>query len=560
MKLIGGLHTETYSHRFSTLTENDLFEVLRHATSGSGSHKSDRIEGLEELKRRIVSNSIKDNSGAVRILLDIAKIQGNNKPEFSLITESLILLITKYEEVFPAVLNELKGKEERLFFCFSEVVLSLDYNKKRQAIKPLINFLMSRDTINGVGVNEVYNCLISLGNENFSKDIVKESSPYLDSSVDRICAIIFSVKLCAKFADATLMTNMLDVLDKSMKGYFDGHSNEIEQEVCKYIERVKDQQSLYPLLNLLKQRTSYETSPIRKALASVLDANTSCIEYVFERVYDERDRNVIDTILQSFIEMEKKIYIRKLLQMIRINWWSKYPTATYMHQLLVKHGEQSKPLLLEIVRQNEKREFALQCLKEIGVSSEELLQIFPKPLMLQIYNFLYEGSRKFPKDLNSLWKEKEKLGESLPGKITWLDHLLLHVFAGFNFATLVADPSQSAKGVDIVCFYPETLDLLIIGCTSGILKNDLANMDASVKKMRKEIIDLEKCSITPIVVCSEVASISKSDEQYAAQNNIIIMQRNNIDVLLEMLNTNREGMEAIRYIKSCKSLLETFRL
>jgi hypothetical protein len=553
------LHTETYSHRFSALTENDLFEVLRHATSGSGSHRSDRIEGLEELKRRIVSDFIKDKNSALKILLDIAKIQGNNKPEFSLIAESLILLITKCEEVFPAVLDELKGKEERFFFCFSEVVLSLDYNRKRQTIKSLIDFLMNRDAVTGVGVNEVYNRLISLGNENFSKEIVKESSPYLDSSVDRICAIIFSVKLCAKFADPTLMTNMLNILDKSMKGYFDGQNYEIEQEVCKYIERVKDQQSLYPLLNLLKQRTSYETSSIRKALASVLDANTSCIEYVFERIYDERDRNAIDIILQSLIEMKEKIDIRKLLQMIRINWWSIHPTAEYMRQLLVKHGEQSKPVLLEIVRQNEKYEFALRCLKEIGVSSEELLQIFPKSPMLQIYDFLYEGSRKFPKDLNSLWKEKEKLGESLPGKITRLDHLLLHVFASFNFVTLVADPSQSTKGVDIVCFYPETLDLFIIGCTSGILKNDLANMDASVKKMRKEIIDLEKCSIAPIVVCSEIASISTSDEKYAAQNNIIIMQRHNIDVLLEMLNTNRESREAIKYTRSCKPSLEISR-
>ena len=43
------------------------------------------------------------------------------------------------------------------------------------------------------------------------------------------------------------------------------------------------------------------------------------------------------------------------------------------------------------------------------------------------------------------------------------------------------------EAVDIVCFYPETLDLFVIGCTTGIVKDDLAKMDALIKKMKTEL-------------------------------------------------------------------------
>lgn len=96
-----------------------------------------------------------------------------------------------------------------------------------------------------------------------------------------------------------------------------------------------------------------------------------------------------------------------------------------------------------------------------------------------------------------------------------------------------------------------------MGCTTGILKDDLAKIDALIRKIKVEMPDLcNKCSITPIVVSSEIASISPSDTKYSAQNNIVVMQSHNIDTLLEMLNTNRTSREVIEYIKNCKLTIE----
>lgn len=541
---------KTISNPYSTLTEKEFFALLVHASSGSSEdHKNRRVDGLEELQRRITSNSIQDKNEAIRILLDMAKKQGINQPESSLITESLTLLIKKYEEAFQAVLNGLGGHEDRLLLCFSKVVFSLDYNKKRQAIKPLVGFLTTRDVLNGIGVKEVYDCLVSLGNEKLGKEIVKIVSPHLDSSPLRICAIIFSVRLCSKFADHKLLPKMLKVLEKSMKGYFDGHSTEIEKKICQFLERIRDLQSLPLLMKLIKMRADVHIS---KVIASILDAHPYRVDDILDMLYDERDEKVIDAILQSFEEMDKTRFdARKLLPRIRINWWHSYPTSIIIYRLLVKWGELSKPALFEILQQNEKYDFALRCLKAIGISNEELSKIFPKPPMLQVYNFLYSHaqSKKIPKDLNQLWEETEKLQEIVPGKTDRLEHLLLHIFTSFNFVALNVAPLKM-KSVDIVCFYRETLDLFIIGCTTGILKDDLQKMDALVKKMQAKTTELfDKCSVTPIVVSSEMASISPSDAQYAVQNNIVIMQHNHIDTLLEMLNTNRQSREVIEYIK-----------
>ncbi len=141
----------------STLTEEVLFEALSHVVSGSSEdHKKRRIEGLEAMYRRIESDSIQNRNETVRILLDIAKVQGNNNPESSLICDSLTLLINRHREVFETILNGLREKENRLFICFSKVVLSLNHNQKKESTKSLIDFLMSKDALNDTGVTEVY--------------------------------------------------------------------------------------------------------------------------------------------------------------------------------------------------------------------------------------------------------------------------------------------------------------------------------------------------------------------------------------------------------------------
>lgn len=548
----------TASNSYSTATEKELFALLTQAITGSSEDKIRRVEGLEELLRRIRSHSVKNKSEAVKTLLHTGKIHGNNQPESSLICESLIIFINEYEEVFQTVLDGLSGKEQRLFLCFSKIVLSLDYNKKRKSIRSLIDFLMSRDVLNDIGVDEVQNCLISLGNGKLDKEIVKIVSPYLDSSISEICAIVFSVRLCSKFADYRLSPRMLEVIQKSMKGYFDAHYSEIERDICQFFERVRDPKGLSHLIDLLKMRHSENVNHISKAIGSILDAHPRRIDDILNVLVDTHDQNMVDAILQAFEYMKKtQPDAQNLLSKIRIEWWKLYPTEVFVRRILVRGGKLSKLVLFEILKDEKKYELALQCLKEIGISKEELSKLFPKPVMMQIYDFLYSQTRssKVPKDLNQLWDERSKLQDNIPGNTQWFEHLLLHIFTFFNFITLNIAPLK-LEGIDLVCFYPETLDLFFIGCTTGILKDNLAKMNILLKKTNNELADLfRRCSITPIVTSSEDMSISASDALYSAQNNIVVLQRDNINKLMEMLIANRKSRQVIKYIKSCRQPL-----
>jgi len=399
--------------------------------------------------------------------------------------------------------------------------------------------------------------LVSLGNEKLSREIVTKASPYLDPSSFDTCSIIFSVRLCSHFADHRLLPKMLDVLQKSMKGYFNGHYTEIERDICRFISRDTDPHSLPLLMNLLKKRSKEQINHINEAVGRVLDVNPHRVDNVLETLYDERrNGDTVNAILRCFLEMETpKIDATKLLSNIDVDWWRRYPNVrTSLHGLFVKMGESAKPTLLKILQEKEKFDFALECLKAIGISREELSKLFPESPVLQVYNFLYSfgGGKKFPKGLNELWTRKKELEKIVPGKTTWLEHLVIHIFSSFNFVTLNVAPLK-IESVDVVCFYPETLDLLIIGCTTGVLKDDLAKMDALVNKMETEMADLfDICTVTPIVVYSEVAAISPSDAKYSREQGIAILQNHDLDKLLEMLNTNRKPKHVLSYIEECK--------
>ncbi len=540
---------------YSKLEESKLQGVLTDGISGSSQeHKFRRIDGLEELRRRIKSDSIQNTNSFVNILLETAKTHGDAKPESSLIVDSLLLFIKKNDDVFKKVLEGLKGQEGRLLVVFSTLVLKLDHEKKKEAIKPLLHFIVSKMNIDSIGLKEAYDCLIALGSQRLSSKIVEETSQHLDSL--RTCPVLFSVKLCSKFADRKLLPKMHKVLERSMAGYYEAQVVEIERNLCDFFQRVADQSSLWPLMELLKSRCGQSHGHITNAIGSILDAHPYWIDDILDVLYDaDHEQKLVDAILSSFEKMKRAILdARELLSKIRTNYWIDHPTRIRVHNLLVKGGKSSKPVLFDILGDDEKYDFALWCLKDIGVSNEELLRLFPKPPILQIYDFLYSQvqGRKKPRDLNTLWAQKKKLGENMPGTTNRLEHILQHVFASFNFVTLNVAPLK-LESVDIVCFHPETLDLLIVGCTTGILKDDLAKMDASINKMGTEMPDLfAKCTVTPIVVCSKDAAISPSDAKYSVEQGIVILQNDDVDKLLEMLNTNRTTRQVREYIEKCR--------
>lgn len=544
---------------YSKLDESQLMNLLQDSLRDSSKElQTKRISSLEEILRRARSGLFENLGNFAKISLDTAVKYGHDQPESALIIDILVTAVDNNEEILETIIeyaDRLVASESRLFLVFAELVLKFDHKKQQQTIKTLVKFLVKSDILNRTGVAEVYNCLVQLGNQKLGSKIAEEAALFLDSL--ETCSIIFSVRLCSEFAGKDHIEEMIGVLEKSMKGYYKDHHVELERRICKYLKRIKDPASLPHLTSLLKLRYQENPSDKSDAIGEILNSYPHLIDDVLDMLYDaRRNKELVTAILHSFENMEKPPSATKLLSKIHIKYWWENPARFYVKNILVKGGESSKPILFEILEDDEKYDFALESLKEIGVSAEELSRVFSEPPMLQIYKFLCSQARssKLPKDLDTLWLEKEKLGENVPGKTDRLEHLLLHIFCSFNFVTLNVAPLK-LQSIDIVCFYPETLDLLIIGCTTGVLKDDLAKMDALVNKMRTKISDLfDFCTVTPVTVCSESAAISPTDLKYAKEQGISIMQDHDIDKLLEMLKTNRDPKDVLKYIEEQKWL------
>ena len=193
---------------YSSLTETELFESLNHVLSGDAEdHRRRRIRGLEELQRRLQSGSLQNIDLCIVTLVKMSISQGRSMPVSSLLVNCLLLLTTKHENAFQKILECLKGREGKLFIVFARFASKLeDYEKKKLAITPLMKFIVSQDNINSVGIKETYGCLTNLGNQRLGNEVVKQSSQHLDSL--NICAVLYSVRLCSKFADQSLLPRL----------------------------------------------------------------------------------------------------------------------------------------------------------------------------------------------------------------------------------------------------------------------------------------------------------------------------------------------------------------
>ena len=132
-----------------------------------------------------------------------------------------------------------------------------------------------------------------------------------------------------------------------------------------------------------------------------------------------------------------------------------------------------------------------------------------------------------------------------------LEHLIIHILSSFNFVTLNIAPINF-ESVDIIGFFPETMDLLIIACTTGVLKDDLAKLDSVINTMEDELPNIfSKCTVTPVIVYTKNATISSQDKKYSRDQEIVILDNLAIDKLLEMLNTNRNTRQVLDFIEEC---------
>ena len=71
--------------------------------------------------------------------------------------------------------------------------------------------------------------------------------------------------------------------------------------------------------------------------------------------------------------------------------------------------------------------------------------------------------------------------------------------------------------------------------------------------MQEKIPDIFKlCTVSPVIVCSKNATVSLADAKYSRDQGIVILDYVAIDKLMQMLNTNRDTRQVLKFIKECQ--------
>lgn len=247
--------------------------------------------------------------------------------------------------------------------------------------------------------------------------------------------------------------------------------------------------------------------------------------------------------------MEISIDLERLFSVVDIDL-NKWRPKEALKKIMIKAGEQAKPLLFELVKdRNQVRyTFAVKCLEETGVSIEEYSKVFEKSPILQIYEFFHRKRESLL--LENLWIEQDKLRNPIKkAQMDNFEYFIHHFFSALGFVTMFLDPSGE-KGVDLVAFHPNRPYILIIGCTTGIIKEDLQKMNSTLIDMEEALEEIfAKYKILPIVITSKKAMITPADFEYAGENKIAILAQEETAKLLNMLRTNRTSEEIIKQIE-----------
>ena len=531
MSTVGELPDKSWS-------EEKILELLNRSISGSAT-KENRLLCLDALRKR---KTMKQIDEVMDLLLEIAKVHGMSTPESPMLIELISRLANSEDIALDLLLSKMVKPNDALSYCFARIIRNLEDAKKNKCIQCLLSLLMRCDSFTNI-TKEMYQTLVTIDNEDINKEVVKASLPYL--RVSDSFKVVYAVKITSKLASEFLL-EIESVMERALKGWYDGHQVEILKNICNYLGRIKDERTIPHLLQILKSDLKLnDITP--KALASVIDSYPKAIVKIWE--FLEKEKEHYPSILTVFAEMGTTIDLEKLFSVVDIDL-SKWQPRKALRTIIIKAKEQGKPLLLEMVKDEDQTryEFAIDCLGEIGVSIEEYSKVFEKSPILQVYEFFYKQRQEIL--LENLWKEQDLLGKNVKGaQIKKFEYLIQNFFSALGFVTLYVDPS-GREGVDLVAFAPTEPYILIIGCTTSILKNDLEKMCLTLNEMEDTLgALLLKYHILPVVFISKRVEVSSVDSKYAGENDIAILTQEETTTLLNMLRTNRSSKEIIKRIE-----------
>jgi len=520
-------------------SEQEILELLDDNISGSSAQKEVRVVCLDMLRKR---SDIQRIDKVMDVLLKLAEHHGRSRPESSMIVELISRLANLEESAFKKLLSKMIRRQDNLLYCFARIIRNLEDPKKKECMPRLLEFLMGSDSFTNI-TEEMFQTLVTADNEDVNKGIVKATLPHI--RVADPYKVVYAVKIISRLGSVEVLSKLELIIDRALTGWFNGHKEEILTNICSYFRRIKDERSAPLLLQIIKSGFNRERIA-SKALASVVDTHPEVMDEIWDFLQKEKE---LFPILMVLEEMKTSVDVERLFSIADIELGIQSVRQT-SRKIVIKAGKQAKPLLLKMIKDKHhiRYTFALECLEEIGVSIEEYSKVFENPPILQIYEFFYKKRKDML--LETLFKEQDKLGNSIKkSQIGRFEYLIQNLFSALGFVTLFVDPSGK-EGVDLIAFSPNEPYILVIGCTTSILKDDLQKLKVTITEMKDALKELfAKYRIIPTVFTSRKVDVTPADSEYAGKNSIAILTKEETTTLLMMLRTNRRSDEIIKHIK-----------
>jgi len=342
-------------------------------------------------------------------------------------------------------------------------------------------------------------------------------------------------------------------LQRVEQRWYDSLDTNVLEGALGYISRYPDQRYASHLLGLVRTQKGESASHALAAVASkpVTDEILSLLELSLEEIAQGKPGNSFETrkhcvlalslINPEFIDMPRLLSDDRLFN----NSYERYK----VRKIVVSSGESAKGFLADLLKSpdRDKYDFARFCFEDMNMSLDEMSQYFDKNPIIQLNEFFFGGSFLPIK----IWEQRKDLGLQLKKKFNpnRFDFLVQTLLSSFNFITLNVDHSGK-QGVDVVGVSPLGLRLIVAGVTSAAPKDDLQKLNTTIREMKSSFsYPLSQFKIYPVLFTNSDDRYP-SDNLFAREHGIIVLNTPEIQELLKMSVTGRTTKDLILFLET----------
>ncbi len=534
-------------------SEDQLLGMIQQASQSSSAQSEYQwIPALHELVQREIQNQV----GAMSTLLEAAMKRGSHDPESGYMATTLRTLCNKSDECFKLFFEKLRNvnNNDELLICASRVIMDLNQENKRAVASIIVPVFITRNEI-ASSMRPMLNAIEAVADDQTRRIMASQLEPHLRSN--NAISVLLATMAAKRINSVDNHSTLLTVLERSTQGWYRSYIPEIQDEICRYLQLRPDDKAVTALLTIFCNNNRVEISKAIIAISNrfVADNAIDLIENSikeWERDPTSQSWQVAINVSQLLVGFNPEfIDIPKLLSMEKLMGY--HGTNIHIRDIVLKSGKSNLKLLFGLLKspKQEIYSFAVSCLDGLGVTIDEMSGVFDRPPMVQLVEFFFPGATP-----TKLWEKKDTLGSSIAKvDLQRFDFLVLNLLNCFNFVTLYVDKSGK-QGIDVAALAPTGLKLILAGVTSSFPKDDLQKLEATMGSMRSVMGNLfARYQVIPILF-TKTDSIHPNDMQFAREKKIIILTSNDVQELVTMSVTGRNGNDFLDFLEKKRRMIE----